>query len=216
MYDETANVFREPGYCDAYMYMTEESLEWCLKHQVIPAKRKLLVSLRDDVFRHEDWHYLAAGTVYVRASRRAEWEFDGYGGINYIFDCTKSPSPPPNMQVVMHNDGLFTWDQTSIQLFSPKPPSCNKWPRGYDYMKMLVNKQPLNATALEYLLSDPGIIPKEWGGKQILFLGTTYASVDDDLHGSLLFCNNGRWAAAIVPPKHELAPDAVYAAVRTV
>lgn len=222
VYDETSGYFKErpyPALKDYYTdfhcrRLTRIAYELCVKPHLIPAEEEIQVSFRDELFRHEDWGYLLAGTVYTRPHRRAEWEFNPDGTFSYVFDCAKAPCVPPGMKVVMHNGGVLRWDPGGVELFSPTLMSGDTpFVHGYDYLKALAGRHTLNGAALEYLLSDPGMIPREWDDRKILFLGTIYTAQDGKLHSSLMFKDNGRWIASINPLDHEYAVDTVYAAV---
>jgi hypothetical protein len=183
----------------------------CLEPDRIPPKKKLIVSLRFVVIKNEEWQYLAACSVYKQKARRPGWEFDAAGNIRYTFDCDPLPFKPPGFEVVMHRKDQFVWDPHRIKLYSPH--QHNGMARGFDLMTGLAGERPLNGTALEYLLAVPQLIPKEWDGRQVLFLGTVLKCEVGTYYAAVLSCNKGERSAVFHPLDYELYTSNVAAAI---
>ncbi len=184
----------------------------CSRPDPIPAKDQLKFSLREGVLRERNWSYLV-GAIYVTQKRVLERLYDDIEGkTHYLFNCAAPPFTPPGMKVVMHNGKRYAWD-FCVEVYSPHSETNSEFVRGYDYLKKLAGRQALDATTLEYLLSNPYLIPLNWRkpGMQILFPGTIYGNELGVYHCGLLFSTNGRWCASIVPLDTEWANNVVAA-----
>lgn len=111
--------------------------------------------------------------------------------MNHIIDTNKTPYCPTGLTVKEHiNNGKV--DVSKISLFVSE--SQKKWIQGYDLLKELKPKSPLNANVLDYLYEHQELIPKwwkkEWG---IFFWGTIYRDSDGRLYVRYLFWNVGAW-----------------------
>ncbi len=179
----------------------------------VPSKNKLIVELRYDVLKDDSWKYATAGVIYSRQVRKPEHKTDSVGKSCYTFDCTTQPFTPPSMEVVMHNGGKFEWDSYKIKLYLPEQVQGDGLIRGFDFVKNLANQIPLNGTALEYLLSTPRLIPREWYGKQMLFLGTIYKDTSQAYYGSILSCDGKQWQASFCPLDYEMYADSMFVPV---
>jgi hypothetical protein len=93
--------------------------------------------------------------------------------------ATCSPAPPytPNGWTVQyhiaHCQGV---DIEKIALWQSNNQMSGKTVRGTEIRKQLVNKkiQVLNADVLDFLLSNPELIPESWKNKSVYFWGTIY------------------------------------------
>lgn len=187
--------------------------EICFKPDFIPAEDKLIFSLRDDLFKEENWQYVAVGTIYIEQVRRPSRQKNESGETCYTFDCNALPFVPPGMEIVMHNGGQFEWNPQKVKLHSPQYGQSDELVNGYDFLRDLAGQKALNGTALEYLASSPFLIPRTWYGRQILFLGTIYGDRAQTHYSSILFHDGRRWVAAIHRLDYEVYVSSFAAAV---
>jgi hypothetical protein len=187
--------------------------EICFKPYHIPAKDKLIFSLRADVFKEEKWQYLAASAIYLEQARRPDRQKDESGKTYYVFDCSALPFVPPGMEVVMHSVVQFEWSPHKVRLHSLQSGRGDALVTGCDFLKSLAGQQTLNGTALEYLLSSPFLIPMEWRDRQIFFLGTIYRDRAQAYYFATLFYEGKRWAASTHRLDYEMYANSVAAAI---
>jgi hypothetical protein len=215
-YDAERRVFVDYGMGEETWCKSASSWEWlCRKPDHIPAKDKLFFSLREDLFTEEKWQYLAAGTIYIEQTRRPSRQKDESGKTRYVFDCKALPFVPPGMEIVMHSGERFEWSPQRVKLYSPQHGHSDELVRGYDFLKELAGQKTLNGTALEYLISSPFLIPREWCGRQVLFPGTIYGDCAQMHYSSILFHDGRRWMASIHRLDYELYASSIAAAVLT-
>lgn len=187
----------------------------CSRPDHIPAKDKLIFSLRDDLFKEENWQYLAAGTIYIEQARRPSRQKDESGKTRYVFDCNALPFKPPGMEIVMHSGGQFEWSPRKVKLYPLQHGENDELVTGYDFLRKLAGQQTLNGTALEYFLSSPFLIPRGCRGRQTLFLGTIYADRAQVHHSSVLFHDGVRWTASLQRLDYEMYADSITALIIT-
>lgn len=185
----------------------------CSRPDFIPAEDKLLFSIREDLFKEENLHYLTAGTIYFEQVRRPSRRTNEQGKTCYVFDCDTLPFTPPKMEIQMHSGGSFEWNKQHVRLQTPQSTEGNELIRGYDFLRELADRNTLNGTALEYLVSSPFLFPKEWYGRQILFPGTIYVDKAQRHYASLLFHNGKRLMASLHPLDYEVYASSIAAIV---
>ncbi len=220
-YNASSDVFIDRGWINDKQICNGQAVdniminEVCGRPVVSPAKNELVVLLRDDVIKDDSWKYVTAGVIYSRQVRKPERQIDSFGKSCYTFDCTASPFTPPGMEIVMHSGGKFEWDPHKIKLYTPQHSQGDNLVSGYDFLRELAGKKTLNGTALEYLLSSPFLIPREWRGRQILFLGTIYKDRAQTYYSSTLFHDGGRWIASSLQLDYEVYASSLAVAVLT-
>lgn len=215
-FDSEKREFVDYGMQEETWCKSASAWEWlCRKPDHIPAEDKLLFSLRDDLFKEENWQYLAAGTIYVEQARRPSRQKNESGKTCYVFDCNALPFTPPGMEIVMHNGEQFEWNSQKVRLHSLQHGQRDELVSGYDFLRELAGQKTLNGTALEYLISSPFLIPWKWRGQQILFLGTIYGDRAQAYYSGALFHDGTRWTGSIHRLDYEMYATSVTAAIIT-
>lgn len=115
--------------------------------------------------------------------------------INYI-DCDVDPFCPNKDWTVKNHQkiGLINFNQENPFLFFPEKSKTIK-----DVEEELQNKKILNANALDHLLGNTFLIPKEWEkiSGYVFFFGTTYNYPEEPLFSvRCMFFRNGSWQKA--------------------
>jgi len=98
-----------------------------------------------------------------------------------IINCDADPFCPYGLEIESHEkDGQFLWDPEAIDLYLTESQKDGSIKAGNGVRRELEGKPNLNANVLDYLLTNPNLIPESWQGKGIYFWGTMYRT-----HGSL-------------------------------
>lgn len=113
--------------------------------------------------------------------------------IKHTIDCDANPYVPDGWKVEEHiKGGKLRWNPDEVELYI-----CDEQKgdhiQGKELLKLLRGKKVLNVCVLDYLLSNPELIPEEWKGKMVLFWGTIYRDSHGDLVVLALFWNGIRW-----------------------
>lgn len=96
-----------------------------------------------------------------------------------IINCDADPSCPHGLKIESHKqDGKFLWDPETIDLYLTQPQRDGSIKAGNGIYRELEGKPNLNANVLDFLLSNPNLIPESWQGKGIYFWGTMYRTND--------------------------------------
>lgn len=115
--------------------------------------------------------------------------------IEYIIDCDADPYLPDGWEVEEHQkQGMIKWTASLISLYLAKGQQNGKVLEGNKLRKELVGKSVLNANVLDFLLSNPHLIPEEWKGKYVFFWGTIYRNSDGRLCVRCLCWNGVKWS----------------------
>lgn len=116
----------------------------------------------------------------VRGARRILAE------MHPVIDCDQEPFAPEKLEIVEHKRaGKLKWDASKIALYCTDQ-QIRKGRKGYELQQELSTKMHLNANVLDYLITNPDLIPKEWekySGRilfQIHFWGTQYRHTEGD------------------------------------
>jgi len=92
-----------------------------------------------------------------------------------VINCDSKPFVPPGFSVAEHQKGgQLEFDSQKVFLFLSENQKNGKSITASDLQKEIVGKKVLNADVLDYLLAHPKLIPEEWAGKCVLFMGTIY------------------------------------------
>ena len=108
-------------------------------------------------------------------------------------DCNVKPYTSPGYTVEEHQkDGCFIFTPSAITLHleAEQKSSCLS---GFTLRERLRKLPTLNACVLDYLLTNPRLIPDSWKGKYIFFWGTIYRDSDGDLCVRDLYLGGDRW-----------------------
>ena len=90
-------------------------------------------------------------------------------------NCDSKPFVPPGFSVAEHQKGgQLEFDPQKVSLFLSENQKNGKSITASDLQKEIVGKTVLNADVLDFLLAHPKLIPEEWAGKCVLFMGTIY------------------------------------------
>ena len=113
---------------------------------------------------------------------------------NLSIDLDADPFVPNGWKVEEHQKGgQFKWDASQVALYLAKGQQGGKVIEGKKLRKELADKPFYNANLLDYLFNNPHLIPEEWKGKYVFFLGTIYRSSDDYLYVRYLYWHGDRW-----------------------
>lgn len=96
---------------------------------------------------------------------------------NHYIDCNTKPFLPNGWSIEEHQlGGRLKWDREAQKdtLLVARVRPDDKIKTGNDVRRELSDKPCLNANVLDYLLSNPHLIPEEWKGKAVFFWGTIY------------------------------------------
>lgn len=111
-----------------------------------------------------------------------------------IIDCDTDPFMPKGWTVKEHKKGgQIKWGSKKVMLHLSKKQHGSKVIGGHDLRQELENRLVLNANVLDYLLTNPHLIPKEWRGSHVFFWGTVYRDPGGDLCVRCLRWGDGRW-----------------------
>jgi len=92
-----------------------------------------------------------------------------------IIDCDAQPVLSDDLKVIRHvKSGQFHWDSSKIELYFSQIQKDGQSIDAKQLWEELKDKKVLNVNFLDYLLAHPWLIPKEWEGYFIVFLGTTF------------------------------------------
>jgi len=80
-----------------------------------------------------------------------------------------------------------------MKLYLAKSQRPGKLVEGTKLRKELEGQPILNACVLDYLLAHPELIPEEWKGKTVLFWGTIYHDLHDNLVVRYLYWEDNGW-----------------------
>ena len=97
---------------------------------------------------------------------------------NHVIDCGAPPFVPSGWKVLRHDTTRerLHWNPKQIELHLTPSQKTDIHAEARTVLSELRLTPVLNANVLDYLLSHPLLIPKEWreGDKEILFWGTVY------------------------------------------
>ena len=136
---------------------------------------------------------------------------------------TTEPSIPLGWRVESHKEprGLWLAEKTVLKLYGRQKDGFSEY--GHDIRKRV--KNPLNAVALDYLLSRPNKIPKSWEGKLVFFWGTIYrvpppqqvsdsaTVISGQLYVRCILKSGGQWIADSLSLDDDFGPSRVSAEV---
>ena len=113
--------------------------------------------------------------------------------IKHVIDLDADPFVPDGFSVEEHQKGgSFEWNPDEVKRFLTKVQEEVGYIVGNDLRKEHEGKNPYNANLLDYLLAHPDLIPEDWKGKLLYFLGTIYR--DSGLLGvRCLSWDGGEW-----------------------
>jgi hypothetical protein len=113
----------------------------------------------------------------------------------HLIDLDATPFVPYNdWEVAEHcKGGQFKWDASKVELYLSEEQREGKGIEGNKLREELKGKPVLNANVLDYLLENPHLIPEEWKGNRVFFLGTIYRAGRGDLRVRCLCWGDGRW-----------------------
>jgi hypothetical protein len=90
----------------------------------------------------------------------------------HLIDLDADPFVGGGLMVEVHQKGgSFKWDASKVSLYLSEPQKKGKWTEGNKLREYLAGKPVLNTNVLDYLLGNPHLIPEEWKGKYVFFLG---------------------------------------------
>ena len=120
----------------------------------------------------------------------------GTAKVVHTINCDADPFTPVGWIVEEHRrSGQQEWDPKKIKLHLDEAQK-NGMIKGDELRKHLNGLPILNANVLDYLLTNPHLIPKDWEGKCVAFWGTIYRdSGDGRLHVRYLYWNSRRWSS---------------------
>lgn len=113
-----------------------------------------------------------------------------------IIDCDVNPHIPDGWSVSHHiKQGMIAWNPDEIRLYR-SPCQEERLVQGYTLRICVMDEAViLNACVLDFLLTNPHLIPEDWKGKTILFWGTLFEDEDGNQRVGLLVWNGDRWKA---------------------
>lgn len=121
----------------------------------------------------------------------------GHASINiveHVINCDDDPFIPDNYFVEEHQKGgSFRWDTSRVELYLADNQTNGHTLRGFDLRKEMAKKAPFNANVLDYLLSNPHLIPEEWKRRFVFFWGTVYRANNGYQYVRFLFWREDRW-----------------------
>jgi hypothetical protein len=122
------------------------------------------------------------------------------GTSSHIIDCDADPFVPDGWKVEEHKKGgELDFDPTQMQFYLADGQKNGKSMQGHKLRKDLANMPVMNANVLDYLLTNPDLIPKDWktdghgNTRWIFFWGTIYRYPDGDLYVRCLCRHDCRW-----------------------
>jgi len=124
----------------------------------------------------------------------------GATGIGPVIDCDADSFLPSGWKGVEYHKkgGQLKLDLSKVKLHLSPNQMNGKCVEGNKLRKELASEPVLNANVLDYLLSHPELIPKEWKGKYVFFWGTIYRDSDGDLCVRCLCWRGGAWGWSYV------------------
>lgn len=90
--------------------------------------------------------------------------------IEHMIDCDHIP-PDFNYYPVHISDGKFQWDLNKVELYQ-HPEQLQRRMVWTEVYASLDPKRFLNVNVMAYLLAKRSLIPREWEGCNVIFLGT--------------------------------------------
>lgn len=92
-----------------------------------------------------------------------------------VIDCDADPCLPSGWTVEEHvKGGQFEWDASRVERWLASGQENDNTLRGEKLRNELRKKPCFNANVLDFLLSNPHLIPEEWKGGVLYFWGTVY------------------------------------------
>ncbi len=109
-------------------------------------------------------------------------------------DCDAYPFVPDGWKVCSHKkNGKILWDPSRVTLYFSKQQKNRQSIEGNYLCEELKSMPVLNACILDYLISHPQLIPKEWQRLNNFFWGTLYYDFQDAVMVRCLSWIDGRW-----------------------
>jgi len=140
-----------------------------------------------------------AGFTSEEVTRLGQYEnFSGIRGlfhgtheikqIRHLIDCDANPFVPYGFRVKWHHKGgkQLEWNTEKVKFY-----------RGNNLRKELAGKLIPNANALDYLLENQDLIPKELKDENILFRGTGYYFSDQRFGVRFLYWCGAVWGSGL-------------------
>ena len=110
-----------------------------------------------------------------------------------LINCDKQPNIPSGFTLESHQKGgTLKWDASKIELYLSEKQKTGHI-TGYDLRKELEGKPVLNACVLDYLLEHQELIPNEWKGKEVYFLGTIFHNMNGSPYIEYLYWEGDGW-----------------------
>ncbi|MFH0874229.1 MAG: hypothetical protein V1846_05330 [Candidatus Komeilibacteria bacterium] len=115
-----------------------------------------------------------------------------------VIDLAKDPFCPNSGTVEpgdhQRGDANFEWDPDMVALYLDEVQMGGRFINGYKLREKLIGKHVFNANALDYLLANSYLIPREWKGRRIFFWGTIYRNSRGVQHVRYLYWgSDGQW-----------------------
>jgi hypothetical protein len=111
----------------------------------------------------------------------------------HLINCDVRPYIPNRWTVEVHKKGgVIEWDPKNISFYLSEAQKIGRIV-GTDLHKELADMPVLNACFLDFLHTNPHLIPEEWKGKAIFFWGTIYCRSSGDLCVRYLYWNGDSW-----------------------
>lgn len=116
--------------------------------------------------------------------------------IEHFIDTDKTPHIPLLCSIEEHRtSGLLKFDPDVVTLYLEEEQKKRNGIDGDILRQKLSDKQVMNANVLDYLLENPGLIPKEWERKRVFFWGTIYKNCEGDLFVRSLDSTGGTYGS---------------------
>lgn len=114
--------------------------------------------------------------------------------VEHLVDLDAEPFTPDGWKVEEHHKGgQFKWDAQKVKLYLSKKQKGSSYIEGNKLREELNGQPVFNANLLDYLLKNPHLIPEEWKGKYVFFLGTIYRGSSGDLYVRYLYWGGSGW-----------------------
>ena len=158
---------------------------------------ELKLAFRRADFSNDDIKRLCEGDVLtdVRSVLR------GYAcitAVTHVIDCDADPFVPDGFTLEAHKkDGQFSFGPAQVVFHQVDGQRDNRSIKGTRLRTMLEDLPVLNVNVLDFLLTNPHLIPEEWKSKvstrYIYFWGTIYRDSRTNLYVRCLCWSEMRW-----------------------